>query len=158
VTGSAVPPFAHRLHHVGIATADLACALAFYRDTLGMRVTADEVVEDQGIRAVFLAAGAIAAHASTEVELLVATREDSAIARFLAKRGPGVHHLAYEVGDLAAALADCRARGLRLVDESPRRGARGHLVAFMHPTAADGVLVELVEGPRGPLPGREDRA
>jgi len=106
------------MHHIGIATADLAGALAFYCDVLGMRQTWDEVVEEQGVRAVFLAP---ASGAATEIELLVATRDDSAIARFIAKRGPGLHHVAYEVEDINAALTGCRARGLRLVDE--RHGA-----------------------------------
>jgi methylmalonyl-CoA epimerase len=133
--------------HIGIATADLDGALAFYRDVLGMRVTWDEVVEEQGVRAVFLAPAEPdrVPSPTAEIELLIATRDDSAIARFIAKRGPGLHHVAWEVDDIAAALADCRARGLRLVDETPRRGARGHLVAFLHPATAGGVLVELVQ-------------
>lgn len=129
-----------RVDHVGIATPDLDRALAFYRDALGMRVAWDEVVEEQGVRAVFLACG----H-GTEIELLIPTRDDSAVAKFIAKRGAGMHHVAYEVEDIAAALADAKARGLRLVDASPRRGARGHLVAFLHPEAAGGVLVEFIQ-------------
>src|SRR5262249_45478218 len=123
-------PFATRLDHVGIAVADLSQALAFYPAALGMRVAWGEVVEEQGVRAAFLSAGGTgpAAQAAAEIELLLPTRDESAIARFLARRGPGMHHVAFEVPDIAEASAACRAHGLRLIDEVPRRGARGHLI------------------------------
>lgn len=125
------------LDHIGIAVRDLGEALAFYRDALGLEVQAPEDVASQHIRAHFVPAGGAA------LELLEATSPDSPIARYLAKRGPGMHHLTLRVDDLAAALARLKARGVRLIDESPRPGAHGSLVAFIHPSSAHGVLVEL---------------
>ena len=125
------------LDHVGIAVTDLAAALAFYRDALGLEVEAGEEVASQRIRAHFVAAGGAA------LELLEATAPDSPIAKYTAKRGPGLHHITLRVDDIAAALARLRARGVRLIDEAPRPGAHGSLVAFIHPSSAHGVLVEL---------------
>src|SRR4051812_4300744 len=126
-----------RLDHVGIAVADIAAALAFYRDTLGLEVDAPENVASQSVRAHFIPVG------DSALELLEATDDDSPIARYLRKRGPGLHHITLEVDDIAAALGELRARGVRLIDETPRAGAHGALVAFIHPESAHGVLVEL---------------
>jgi methylmalonyl-CoA epimerase len=123
------------LDHVGIAVQDLPRALAFYRDALGLHVEPPEEVASQHVRAHFIPAG------QSALELLEATDDASAIARFIAKRGPGIHHLTLRVEDLHAALAHLKARGVRLVDETPRPGAEGALVAFIHPEAAPGVLV-----------------
>ena len=128
------------LDHVGIAVANLAEALAFYRDALGLEVEAPEEVATQHVRAHFIPAGGAA------LELLEATDDASPIARFLAKRGPGLHHITLRVDDIAAALERLKARGVRLIDEAPRPGAHGSLVAFIHPSSADGVLVELKQG------------
>jgi LAO/AO transport system kinase len=130
-----------RLDHVGIAVADPAQALAFYRDALGLDVHASEDVGSQRVRAHFLSAG------SAALELLEATAEDSAIAKFVARRGPGLHHITFEVDDIVAALARLKARQVKLIDESPRPGAEACLVAFVHPSSAHGVLVELKQRP-----------
>jgi methylmalonyl-CoA/ethylmalonyl-CoA epimerase len=125
------------LDHIGIAVADLDEALAFYRDALGLEVQVPEDVPAQRVRVHFLPAGGAA------IELLEATAEDSPIARYVAKRGPGLHHITLRVDDIAAALARLKSRGVRLIDEVPRPGAHGSLVAFIHPASAHGVLVEL---------------
>jgi methylmalonyl-CoA epimerase len=127
------------LDHIGIAVSDLAAALAFYRDALGLDIDAPEDVASQGVRAHFVPAGGAA------LELLEATRDDSPIARYVARRGPGLHHITLQVDDIRAALERLKARGVRLIDESPRPGAHGSLVAFIHPSSAHGVLVELKE-------------
>src|SRR6266853_5052225 len=125
------------LDHVGIAVKDLQAALAFYRDALGLEVEAPEEVASQKVRAHFLPVG------QSSMELLEATSPDSAIAKYIDKRGPGLHHITLRVDDISAALAQLKARGARLVDEQPRPGAEGALVAFVHPSSAHGVLVEL---------------
>jgi methylmalonyl-CoA epimerase len=129
------------LDHVGIAVRDVDMALAFYRDALGLAVDAPEEVASQRVRAHFLPAG------SAALELLEATAPDSAIARYIEKRGPGLHHITLRVDDIHAALAQLKTRQVRLVDEQPRPGAEGSLVAFIHPSAAHGVLVELKQAP-----------
>jgi methylmalonyl-CoA epimerase len=125
------------LDHVGIAVQDIAQALAFYRDALGLQIDAPEEVLSQHVRAHFIPLG------SSSLELLEPMSSDSAIARYIEKRGPGIHHITLRVEDIAAALAHLKTRGVRLVDETPRPGAEGGLVAFIHPRAAHGVLVEL---------------
>ena len=125
------------LDHVGIAVAGLDEALAFYRDALGLHLEESEEVTSQRVRAHFLPAG------GPKLELLEATDPESAIGKYLAKRGPGLHHVAFRVADIHAALAELKSRGVRLIDEQPRPGAEGALVAFLHPSAAKGVLVEL---------------
>lgn len=127
------------LDHVGIAVGDLAEALAFYRDALGLEIEAPEEVVSQRVRARFAPVGEAA------IELVEATAPDSPIAKYLDRRGPGLHHVALRVEDIQASLATLKARGVRLVDETPRPGAHGSLVAFIHPSAAHGVLVELVQ-------------
>jgi methylmalonyl-CoA/ethylmalonyl-CoA epimerase len=129
------------IDHIGIAVSDLAAALSFYRDALGLEVQAPEEVESQRVRAHFIPAGEGA------IELLEATADDSPIAKYVAKRGPGLHHITLRVEDIGAALAQLKARGVRLIDEAPRPGAHGSLVAFIHPSSAHGVLVELKQGP-----------
>jgi methylmalonyl-CoA/ethylmalonyl-CoA epimerase len=126
-----------RLDHIGIAVADLDAALRFYRDALGLEIEAPEEVASQRVRAHFIPAGEVA------LELLEATAPDSPIARYVEKRGPGLHHITLRVDDLEAALARLKARGVRLIDERPREGAHGSLVAFIHPSSTHGVLVEL---------------
>ncbi|HXH08004.1 MAG TPA: methylmalonyl-CoA epimerase [Vicinamibacterales bacterium] len=126
-----------RLDHVAVAVRDIAEALAFYRDALGLEPGAVEEVPSQGVRAHFIDLG------GTWLELLEPLGADSPVARFLERRGPGLHHVTLRVDDIHGALARLRARGVRLVDEVPRRGARGALVAFVHPSSAHGVLVEL---------------
>ena len=133
------------LDHVGIAIEDLAAALAFYRDALGLEVEGAEDVAAQRVRAHFLSTGPAA------LELLEATAADSPIARYLARRGPGLHHITLRVDDIVAALAQLTARGVRLVDDHPRPGAEGALVAFIHPSAAHGVLVELKQAAPPPV-------
>jgi methylmalonyl-CoA epimerase len=125
------------LDHVGIAVSDLEAALTFYRDALGLDVEIPEDVASQRVRAHFIPAG------SAALELLEATAEDSPIAKYVAKRGPGLHHITLRVDDIGAALDRLKSRGVRLIDEKPRPGAQGSLVAFIHPSSAHGVLVEL---------------
>jgi methylmalonyl-CoA epimerase len=125
------------IDHIGIAVKDLAASLAFFHDALGLEVEAPEEVASQRVRAHFLPAG------DSKLELLEATSPDSAIARYIEKRGAGMHHVAFRVDDIVAALAQLKARGVRLIDEQPRPGAEGALVAFIHPSSAHGVLVEL---------------
>ncbi|MGB2717904.1 MAG: methylmalonyl-CoA epimerase [Vicinamibacterales bacterium] len=125
------------LDHVGIAVDDLDQALAFYRDALGLEVETPEDVPSQGVRAHFIPAG------ESALELLEATADDSPITKYLRKRGPGLHHITLRVDDIRAALSQLQARGVRLIDESPRAGAHGSLVAFIHPSSAHGVLIEL---------------
>jgi LAO/AO transport system kinase len=125
------------LDHVGIAVQDIDKALAFYRDALGLDVEAPEEVSSQRVRARFIPVG------QSSIELLEGTASDSAITKYIEKRGPGIHHITLRVDDIRAALARLKARGVRLVDEEPRQGAEGALVAFVHPSAAHGVLVEL---------------
>ena len=125
------------LDHIGIAIDGLDEALAFYRDQLGLHLEESEEVGSQKVRAHFLPAGL------QKLELLEATQPESTIARYVAKRGPGLHHIAFRVDDIHGALAELKARGVRLIDETPRPGAEGALVAFIHPSASHGVLVEL---------------
>jgi LAO/AO transport system kinase len=138
------------LDHVGIAVQDIDKALAFFRDALGLDVEAPEDVASQRVRAYFVPVG------DASLELLEATAEDSAIAKYVARRGPGIHHITLRVDDIAAALARLKMRGIRLVDEQPRPGAEGSLVAFIHPSAAHGVLVELKQSGGRVLSGQAD--
>jgi methylmalonyl-CoA epimerase len=128
------------LDHVGIAVADLNAALAFYRDALGLEVEAPEEVASQRVRAHLMPVG------DAGLELLEPTAPDSPIAKFNEKRGPGLHHITLRVDDIHAALAHLKSRGVRLIDERPRTGAGGSQIAFIHPSSAHGVLVELKQG------------
>ena len=125
------------LDHVGIAVQDVHKALVFFRDALGLEVDTPEEVASQRVRAHFIPVG------ESALELLEATADDSAIAKYIEKRGPGIHHITLRVDDLGAVLAQLKSRGVRLIDQEPRPGAEGSLVAFVHPSAAHGVLVEL---------------
>ena len=131
------------LDHIGIAVSSIDEALGFYRDALGLAAAAPEDVASQNVRAHFIPAGGAA------LELLEATSDESAIAKYIGKRGPGLHHITLAVPDIVAALARLKARGVRLIDDVPRPGAHGSLVAFIHPASAHGVLVELTSA-RGP--------
>jgi methylmalonyl-CoA/ethylmalonyl-CoA epimerase len=126
-----------RIAHVGIAVPDIGAALAFYRDVLGPEPHPPETAD--GATIVSLPFG------ESEVELLAPSDADGPIARFLARRGPGIHHVCYRVADLDAALAACQAAGYRLIDEAPRIGAGGRRIAFVHPKATAGILLELTE-------------
>lgn len=132
------------IDHIGIAVEDLDAAVEHYRRTLGVEPAHREVVTDQGVEEVLFKVG------SSYIQLLGALGPGTPIGRYLARRGPGVHHIAYRVDDLEAALAYLKAEGVRLVDEHPRPGSRGTLVAFAHPTGFAGVLVELVQESASP--------
>jgi methylmalonyl-CoA/ethylmalonyl-CoA epimerase len=138
------------LDHIGIAVADLAAALAFYRDALGLEIEAPEEVASQRVRAYFITAGAAA------LELLEATAEDSPIAKYVAKRGPGLHHITLRVDDIEAAITQLKTCGVRLIDETARPGAHGSRVAFIHPSSTHGVLLELKEASREPRAASRD--
>lgn len=130
-----------RIDHVGIAVADLAAAKRLYEDLLGLTLTREEVVTDQGVRTHFYPV------AGVKLELLESLAPDGPIARHLEKRGPGLQHLAVEVEDIEAAIAELRAKGVRMLDETPRTGVEGSRIAFVHPKDSHGVLLELVELP-----------
>ena len=129
------------LDHIGIAVKDLPSALAFYRDALGLEIDAPEEVASEHVRAYFVPVG------GARLELLEATAPDSAIAKFVERRGPGLHHITLRVDDIGAVLARLKARGVRLIDEAPRRGAGASLIAFVHPSSTGGVLIELKQIP-----------
>jgi methylmalonyl-CoA/ethylmalonyl-CoA epimerase len=129
-----------KLEHLGIATRAIDEALEFWRDALGLEVGPVEEVAEQKVRVAMLPLG------ESRVELLEPTSEDSPVAKFLEKRGPGIHHIAVRVPDIRATLMSLKERGARLIDETPRVGAGGCLVAFIHPSTTGGVLLELVEG------------
>src|SRR3954470_12274030 len=131
-----------KINHLGIATKGIDEALKFWSDALGLETVHTEVVEDQKVRVAMLPIG------ESRVELLEPTSDDSPISKFLEKRGGGIHHIAVEVEDIEAALEKLRSQGMRLIDESPRAGAEGCLVAFVHPAASNGVLLELVQTPK----------
>jgi len=128
-----------RIDHVGIAVVDLDAAIALHEETYGMRAVHRETLEDQGVEAVLFDVG------ENHVELLRPLGDDTPVGRFLAKRGPGLHHVAYQVGDIAAVLAQLREDGVRMIDTVPRTGIRGSRVAFLHPSASGSILTELVE-------------
>jgi methylmalonyl-CoA/ethylmalonyl-CoA epimerase len=127
-----------RIDHVGVAVEDVDAAVALY-EGLGLEVEHREVVEEQGVDAALLGVG------EGHVELLAPLGPDTPVGRYLAKRGPGLHHVAYAVDDIEAALDTLRSRGLRLIDEQPRAGIRDSRVAFLHPAALGGVLTEIVQ-------------
>jgi methylmalonyl-CoA/ethylmalonyl-CoA epimerase len=127
-----------RIDHIGIAVEELDAAIALHEDAYGMEVVHRETVTEQGVEAVLLDVG------ENHVELLAPLGPDTPVGRFLAKQGPGLHHVAYQVADIDSALDELRAAGLRLIDETPRTGIRGSQVAFLHPATAGGVLTELV--------------
>ncbi len=128
-----------KLEHIGIATRELSEALRFWRDALGLEVADVEEVAEQGVRVAMLPVG------ETRIELLEPTRNDSPIAKFIEKRGTGIHHLAVRVDDIRATLENLKRRNVRLIDETPRVGAGNCLIAFIHPSSSNGVLLELIE-------------
>ena len=135
-----------RLDHVGIAVTDLAAARALYEQLLGLQVTHEEVIEDQGVHELLLRTG------GAFVQLVAPLGPDTPVGRFLARRRDGIHHVGFAVPDVAAAVADLRARGVEVVDPAPRIGSGGTTIAFVHPKSVQGVLIELVEegtGDRG---------
>ncbi|HEY3247489.1 MAG TPA: methylmalonyl-CoA epimerase [bacterium] len=129
------------LDHVGIAVSDLEGAVRFYAQSLGAVVAERYVLGEDQVRVAFLDAG------GALIELLQPVGDEGPVARFLRRRGEGLHHLAFVVPDLAQALADARTAGRRLIDEHPRPGAGGRLIAFLHPSASHGVLLELIQAP-----------
>jgi methylmalonyl-CoA epimerase len=128
-----------KINHLGIAAKSIEEALKFWSDSLGLENVHTEVVEDQKVRVAMLPLG------ESRIELLEPTSDDSPISKFLDKRGGGIHHIAVEVDDIEASLDRLRSQGARLIDEKPRIGAEGCLVAFVHPSSANGVLLELVQ-------------
>jgi methylmalonyl-CoA/ethylmalonyl-CoA epimerase len=127
------------IDHLGIAVRSIDEASRFYRDALGLECTGTEEVPDQKVRVAFFPIG------DTRIELLEPTADDSPIAKFLDKRGPGLHHIAYRVADLPATLAALKSAGVRLIDETPRPGAHGMQIAFAHPKSTSGVLTEFCQ-------------
>jgi methylmalonyl-CoA/ethylmalonyl-CoA epimerase len=131
----------NRIYHLGYAVEDIDAASQFYRENFGAMPGDPEVVEEQGIVATMFKVG------ESSIELVQPTRPDSPVGKFLAKRGEGIHHVAFEVDDLREALSELRRNGVNLIDEEPRKGAGGMKIAFVHPEGAFGVLTELVELP-----------
>jgi methylmalonyl-CoA epimerase len=132
-----------RIDHVGVAVEDLDAGIALYEKTYEMTLVHRETVTEQGVEAVLLDVG------ENHVELLRPLAEDTPVGKFLAKRGPGLHHVAYQVTDIEAALASLRDAGVRLLDETPRTGIRNSRVAFLHPKSSGGVLTEIVQPAEG---------
>jgi methylmalonyl-CoA/ethylmalonyl-CoA epimerase len=128
-----------KINHLGIATRGIDEALGFWAEALGLENIHTETVEDQKVRVAMLPIG------ESRIELLEPTSDDSPISKFLDKRGAGIHHIAVDVDDITATLAQLKSKGVRLIDESPRVGAEGCLVAFVHPSSSNGVLLELVQ-------------
>jgi len=132
-----------RIDHVGVAVEDMDAALTLYRDALGLPLTHRETVEEQGVDAALLDVG------ESHVELLAPLGPDTPVGKYLARKGPGLHHVAYAVQDIEAELGRLRDAGLRLIDETPRTGIRDSRVAFVHPGAVGGVLTEIVQPAEG---------
>ena len=130
-----------KIEHIAVAVADLEAALDHYRDIWGLEAAHRERVEDQGVEEAMLPLG------ESYLQLLGPTGPDTTVAKFVARKGEGLHHIAYEVDDLEAALAELKTKGVPLIDENPRLGGRGHMVAFVHPKGNHGLLVELVQRP-----------
>ena len=128
-----------KVDHIGIATRQIDEALALWRDVLGLEIDSMEEVPAQGVRVAMLPIG------ESHIELLEPLSQDSPVGKFLEKRGPGIHHIAIRVTDIRASLAQLKVKGTRLIDETPRIGAGGCLVAFVHPSSTNGVLLELVQ-------------
>ena len=132
-----------RIDHIGVAVEDLDAAIALHETTYGMALVHRETVSEQGVEAVLLDVG------ENHVELLRPLTEDTPVGKFLANRGPGLHHVAYQVPDIEAALAALKADGAQLIDETPRTGIRNSRVAFVHPKSSGGVLTEIVQPVEG---------
>jgi methylmalonyl-CoA/ethylmalonyl-CoA epimerase len=129
----------HKINHIGIAVQSIDAVIPFYRDQLGMKFLGKEDVPEQKVRVAMLCIG------ESKIELLEPISSDSPVARFLEKNGQGIHHVAYEVEDVQAAIAKLVAEGARMIDEKPRNGAHGSLIAFVHPKSSHGVLTELCQ-------------
>jgi methylmalonyl-CoA/ethylmalonyl-CoA epimerase len=129
-----------KINHIGIAVKSLEESIPFYRDQLAMPFAGIEEVAEQKVRVAMLQVG------ESKIELLEPTSDDSPVAKFIEKNGPGIHHLAYEVADIEAAIARLLAEGARMIDEKPRAGAHGTRIAFVHPKSSNGVLTELCQG------------
>jgi len=127
------------IDHIGIATRELNSAMSVWGDALGLSLNSMEEVAGEGVRVAMLPIG------ETHIELLEPLSPDSPVGRFLEKRGPGIHHIAIGVADIRVTLAQLKKKGVRLIDETPRLGVRGSLIAFVHPSSANGVLLELVQ-------------
>jgi methylmalonyl-CoA epimerase len=132
-----------RVDHIGVAVEDLDAAIALYEETYAMKLVHRETIEQQGVEAVLLDVG------ENHVELLAPLGPDTPVGKFLANRGPGLHHVAYQVTDIEATLDALRDAGIRLIDETPRIGIRGSRVAFLHPKSSGGVLTEIVQPAEG---------
>ena len=130
-----------KIEHVALAVADLDAAIAHYKDVWGLEVEHRERVEDQGVEEAMLPLG------ESYLQLLGATDPSTTVGKFIERRGEGLHHIAYEVVDLEGTLRELKAKGVPLIDEKPRRGGRGHMVAFVHPKGNHGLLVELIQAP-----------
>lgn len=130
-----------KIEHVALAVADIEAAIAHYAGVWGLQVEHRERVDDQGVEEAMLPLG------HSYLQLLGATGPETTVGKFLERRGEGLHHIAYEVDDLEGALAELKAKDVPLIDEAPRRGGRGHLVAFIHPKGNHGLLVELIQRP-----------
>jgi len=128
-----------KINHIGIAVQSLDATLPFYRDALGMVFKGEEEVAEQKVKVAMLQVG------ESKIELLEPTSPDSPIAKFMEKNGPGIHHIAYEVKDIEAAIAHMKEQGARMIDEQPRNGAHGTRIAFVHPKSSNGVLTELCQ-------------
>ena len=128
-----------KIQHLGVAVTSIDEAMKFWRDALGLELKEIEVVDDQGVRVAMLPIG------ESRIELLEATGAETPVGKFIAKRGAGIHHLCVEVADLAGKLSELKAHGVRLIDEEPRTGAGGALVAFIHPASTGGILIELTQ-------------
>lgn len=129
----------NRVDHIGVAVEDIDASLELYERDYGMTLVHREVVAEQGVEAVLLDVG------ENHIELLAPTGPDTPVGKFIAKKGPGMHHVAYQVDDIEATLAALKAAGLRLIDETPRVGIRNSRVAFLHPKTAGGLLTEIVQ-------------
>ena len=129
----------HKINHIGIAVQSIDAVIPFYRDQLGMKFVGKEDVPEQKVRVAMLCVG------ESKIELLESLSPDSPVAKFLEKNGQGIHHVAYEVEDISAAIAKLVSEGCRMIDESPRHGAHGALIAFIHPKSSHGVLTELCQ-------------
>jgi methylmalonyl-CoA epimerase len=129
----------NRIDHIGVAVEEIEPALALYSDSLQLDLAHREIVEEQGVEAVLLDVG------ENHVELLAPLGADTPVGKFLAKNGPGLHHVAYQVADIDATLGKLKQAGLQMIDESPRTGIRGSRVAFVHPRSTAGVLTEIVQ-------------
>lgn len=129
----------NKIDHIGIAVKNLDEALSFYENILGLKAAGTEVVEEQKVKVAFLPVG------DSEVELLESTEEDGPVAKYIAKNGEGVQHIAYKVDDVEAAIAEMKEKGIRMIDEKPRYGAGGAKIAFCHPKSTFGVLIELTQ-------------